>query len=150
MTKKMSNEELYLKLIDKGCSPYEADEYMHQMITYRYLDSLPPSEQHIRHALFMDNKAATGAYDADILGMEEGSEMFDETEDESEVSSDLPSYWELAQTVNDMKDKLNDVLIDKNLHDIVIKHNINEDVEIEDNEGQENKKKSSKKKEKGE
>lgn len=137
MSKKMSNEELYLKLIDKGYSPYEADEHIHQIITYRYLDSLSPSEQHIRHALFMDNKAATGAYDADILGMEEGVEMFGE--DVSEELTQLPSYQEVVSDINDIKDKLSDVLIDKHLYDVVIKHNIQDEDKDQEEQQEEDK-----------
>lgn len=53
--------------------------------------------------------------------------------------------------MKEVKDKLNDYLIDKHLYDVVIKHNINEDKDgNNDSKDKGNKDKNNSKKEKGE
>lgn len=134
-----STEKMLEKLLKEGFSMWEAEDHINTLLTYRYIDSLEPSEQVIRHSLYMDNKASAGAYEAEMVDIED---VFTQGEKDLEAPSDIPSYNDLVETVseqkdklNDVLDKLNDVLIDKHLYDVVVKHNLKEEDNEDENGG---------------
>lgn len=139
MSNYQSTEKMLEKLLKEGLSMWEAEERINTLLTYRYIDSLEPSEQIIRHSIYMDNKASAGVYEAEIMDEED---LFTQGERDLEPPSDIPSYNDLVETVsdlkgtlNDVRDKLNDVLIDKHLYDVVVKHNLKEEDSKDENDG---------------
>lgn len=132
MSNYQSTEKLLEKLLKEGFSMWEAEERINTLLTYRYIDSLEPSEQIIRHSIYMDNKASAGVYEAEIMDEED---LFTQDEKVLEAPSDIPSYNDLVETVSELKDKLNDVLIDKHLYDVVVKHNLKEEDSEDENDG---------------
>lgn len=121
MSSELSLEELYIECLNSGMNVFQADERVNQVLYYRYLDSLEEFEQTVRHGYYMDGKMQQGMYELDLL------EAYDfEIDDEhvtegahKEISSDAPSYGELVEEVKHLKDKMNDILIDKHLVQLI-------------------------------
>lgn len=140
--KRKTIEQLYFEFLEDGLDSFEIDKRINTILFYRSMDEVSPSEALIRQSIRIENLAETGYYDMDIL--DEGDIQLHS--DVQESLDNLPEYASLAEQLSEMKSQLNDLLIDKHLYNVIVKHNINEDNNDSDDGSQD---KDKDKKEKG-
>lgn len=140
--KRKTIEQLYFEFLEDGLDSFEIDKRINTILFYRSMDEVSPSEALIRQSIRIENLAETGYYDMDIL--DEGDIQLHS--DVQESLDNLPEYASLAEQLREMKSQLNDLLIDKHLYNVIVKHNINEDNNDGDDDSQD---KDKDKKEKG-
>ena len=140
--KRKTIEQLYFEFLEDGLDSFEIDKRINTILFYRSMDEISPSEALIRQSIRIENLAETGYYDMDIL--DEGDIQLHS--DVQESLDNLPEYESLAEQMREMKSQLNDLLIDKHLYNVIVKHNINEDNNDGDDDSQD---KDKDKKEKG-
>lgn len=140
--KRKTIEQLYFEFLEDGLDSFEIDKRINTILFYRSMDEVSPSEALIRQSIRIENLAETGYYDMDIL--DEGDIQLHS--DVQESLDNLPEYASLAEQLREMKSQLNDLLIDKHLYNVIVKHNINEDNNDSDDDSQD---KDKDKKEKG-
>ena len=141
---KVNFEEFYLECIKQGLNDYEVDIAISRILFYRVLDESPSSyEAYSTHTQMFESSLEAGAYDNDIAEMEEEAEIAKKTNPSSSVSENesknqLPSYRQVVQDVKDLKDNMNDLLIDKHLWNVVVSNNLKDSETSDDNkEGKE-------------
>lgn len=140
--KRKTIEQLYFEFLEDGLDSFEIDKRINTILFYRSMDEVSPSEALIRQSIRIENLAETGYYDMDILD-EEDIQLHSDVQ---ESLDNLPEYASLAEQLSEMKSQLNDLLIDKHLYNVIVKHNINEDNNDSDDDSQD---KDKDKKEKG-
>ena len=140
--KRKTIEQLYFEFLEDGLDSFEIDKRINTILFYRSMDEVSPSEALIRQSIRIENLAETGYYDMDIL--DEGDIQLHS--DVQESLDNLPEYASLAEQLREMKSQLNDLLIDKHLYNVIVKHNIDEDNNDGDDDSQD---KDKDKKEKG-
>lgn len=140
--KRKTIEQLYFEFLEDGLDSFEIDKRINTILFYRSMDEVSPSEALIRQSIRIENLAETGYYDMDIL--DEGDIQLHS--DVQESLDNLPEYASLAEQLSEMKSQLNDLLIDKHLYNVIVKHNIDEDNNDGDDDSQD---KDKDKKEKG-
>lgn len=140
--KRKTIEQLYFEFLEDGLDSFEIDKRINTILFYRSMDEVSPSEALIRQSIRIENLAETGYYDMDIL--DEGDIQLHS--DVQESLDNLPEYASLAEQLSEMKSQLNDLLIDKHLYNVIVKHNINDDNNDSDDDSQD---KDKDKKEKG-
>lgn len=148
---KVNFEEFYLECIKQGLNDYEVDIAISRILFYRVLDESPSSyEAYSTHAQMFESSLEAGIYDEDIAEMEEETEIAKKTNPSSTVSKNesnnqLPSYQQMAQDIKELKDNMNDLLIDKHLWNVVVSNNIKNSETSDDNKEGKEKPKTSKK-----
>lgn len=148
---KVNFEEFYLECIKQGLNDYEVDIAISRILFYRVLDESPSGyEAYSTHAQMFESSLEAGAYDNDIAEMEEEAEIAKKTNPSSSVSENesknqLPSYRQVVQDVKDLKDNMNDLLIDKHLWNVVVSNNLKDSETSDDNKEGKEKPKTSKK-----
>lgn len=140
--KRKTIEQLYFEFLEEGLDSFEIDSRINTVLFYRSMDEVSPSEALIRQSIRVERLAETGYYDMDIL--DEGDIQLHS--DVQESLNNLPDYENLAEQLREMKSQLNDLLIDKHLYNVIVKHNIDEDNNDGDDDSQD---KDKDKKEKG-
>lgn len=140
--KRKTIEQLYFEFLEDGLDSFEIDKRINTILFYRSMDEVSPSEALIRQSIRIENLAETGYYDMDILD-EEDIQLHSDVQ---ESLDNLPEYASLAEQLSEMKSQLNDLLIDKHLYNVIVKHNIDEDNNDGDDDSQD---KDKDKKEKG-
>ena len=140
--KRKTIEQLYFEFLEDGLDSFEIDKRINTILFYRSMDEVSPSEALIRQSIRIENLAETGYYDMDILD-EEDIQLHSDVQ---ESLDNLPEYASLVEQMKEMKSQLNDLLIDKHLYNVIVKHNINEDNNDSDDDSQD---KDKDKKEKG-
>ena len=140
--KRKTIEQLYFEFLEEGLDSFEIDKRINTILFYRSMDEVSPSEALIRQSIRVERLAETGYYDMDIL--DEGDIQLHS--DVQESLNNLPDYENLAEQLREMKSQLNDLLIDKHLYNVIVKHNIDEDNNDSDDDSQD---KDKDKKEKG-
>ena len=137
---KVNFEEFYLECIKQGLNDYEVDIAISRILFYRVLDESPSGyEAYSTHAQMFESSLEAGAYDEDIAEMEEETEIAKKTNPSSTVSKNesnnqLPSYQQMAQDIKELKDNMNDLLIDKHLWNVVVSNNIKNSETSDDTE----------------
>ena len=121
--KRKTIEQLYFEFLEEGLDSFEIDSRINTVLFYRSMDEVSPSEALIRQSIRVERLAETGYYDMDIL--DEGDIQLHS--DVQESLNNLPDYENLAEQLREMKSQLNDLLIDKHLYNVIVKHNIDED-----------------------
>lgn len=140
---KVNFEEFYLECIKQGLNDYEVDIAISRILFYRVLDESPSSyEAYSTHAQMFESSLEAGIYDEDIAEMEEETEIAKKTNPSSSVSENesknqLPSYQKVVQDVKELKDNMNDLLIDKHLWNVVVSNNIKNSETSDDTETKE-------------
>lgn len=148
---KVNFEEFYLECIKQGLNDYEVDIAISRILFYRVLDESPSSyEAYSTHTQMFESSLEAGIYDEDIAEMEEETEIAKKTNSSSTVSKNesnnqLPSYQQMAQDIKELKDNMNDLLIDKHLWNVVVSNNIKNSETSDDNKEGKEKPKTSKK-----
>lgn len=148
---KVNFEEFYLECIKQGLNDYEVDIAISRILFYRVLDESPSSyEAYSTHAQMFESSLEAGTYDEDIAEMEEEAEIAKKINPSSSVSENesknqLPSYRQVVQDVKDLKDNMNDLLIDKHLWNVVVSNNLKDSETSDDNKEGKEKPKTSKK-----
>lgn len=148
---KVNFEEFYLECIKQGLNDYEVDIAISRILFYRVLDESPSSyEAYSTHTQMFESSLEAGIYDEDIAEMEEEAEIAKKTNPSSTVSKNelnnqLPSYQQMAQDIKELKDNMNDLLIDKHLWNVVVSNNLKDSETSDDNKEGKEKPKTSKK-----
>lgn len=148
---KVNFEEFYLECIKQGLNDYEVDIAISRILFYRVLDESPSSyEAYSTHTQMFESSLEAGIYDEDIAEMEEEAEIAKKINPSSSVSENesknqLPSYRQVVQDVKDLKDNMNDLLIDKHLWNVVVSNNLKDSETSDDNKEGKEKPKTSKK-----
>ena len=135
--KRKTIEQLYFEFLEEGLDSFEIDSRINTVLFYRSMDEVSPSEALIRQSIRVERLAETGYYDMDIL--DEGDIQLHS--DVQESLNNLPDYENLAEQLREMKSQLNDLLIDKHLYNVIVKHNIDEDNNDGDDDSQDKDKK---------
>ena len=135
--KRKTIEQLYFEFLEEGLDSFEIDNRINTVLFYRSMDEVSPSEALIRQSIRVERLAETGYYDMDIL--DEGDIQLHS--DVQESLNNLPDYENLAEQLREMKSQLNDLLIDKHLYNVIVKHNIDEDNNDGDDDSQDKDKK---------
>lgn len=141
--KRKTIEQLYFEFLEEGLDSFEIDSRINTVLFYRSMDEVSPSEALIRQSMRIERLAETGYYDMDMI-LDEGDIQLHS--DVQESLNNLPEYENLAEQLREMKSQLNDLLIDKHLYNVIVKHNIDEDNNDSDDDSQD---KDKDKKEKG-
>lgn len=146
-------EQIHEELFEAGLTPNEIKQHVMDVTWFRYLDTLTPFESIFRQTAVPQASHSHGdTIDDDWLEAEMTPEELGYVEEA--IAQQEKKDKEFAQMKADMKevkDKLNDYLIDKHLYDVVIKHNIKEDKDGNDDlKDKDSKSKNNSKKEKGE
>lgn len=122
-------EQIHEELFDAGLTPNEIKQHIMDVTWFRYLDTLNPFEAIFRqtavpqashsHGDTIDDDWLEEAMSPEELGYVEEAIAQQEKKDKE--------FEQMKIDMKEIKDKLNDYLIDKHLYDVVIKHNIKED-----------------------
>lgn len=131
--KRKTIEQLYFEFLEEGLDSFEIDSRINTVLFYRSMDDVSPSEALIRQSMRIERLAETGYYDMDMI-LDEGDIQLHS--DVQESLNNLPEYASLAEELREMKSQLNDLLIDKHLYNVIVKHNIDEDNNDSDDDSQ--------------
>lgn len=127
--KRKTIEQLYFEFLEDGLDSFEIDKRINTILFYRSMDEVSPSEALIRQSIRIENLAETGYYDMDMI-LDEGDIQLHS--DVQESLNNLPDYENLAEQLREMKTQLNDLLIDKHLYNVIVKHNLDENDDSDD------------------
>lgn len=146
-------EQIHEELFEAGLTPNEIKQHIMDVTWFRYLDTLTPFEAIFRQtAVPQDSHSHGDTIDDDWLEEAMTPEELEYVEEAiTQQEKKDKEFEQMKVDMKEVKDKLNDYLIDKHLYDVVIKHNIKEDKDgNNDSKDKGNKDKNNSKKEKGE
>lgn len=146
-------EQIHEELFEAGLTPNEIKQHIMDVTWFRYLDTLTPFEAIFRQTAVPQASHSHGdTIDDNWLEEEMTPEELEYVEEAiAHQEKKNKEFEQMKVDMKEVKDKLNDYLIDKHLYDVVIKHNIKEDKDgNNDSEDKGNKGKTNSKKEKGE
>lgn len=146
-------EQIHEELFEAGLTPNEIKQHIMDVTWFRYLDTLTPFEAIFRQTAVPQSSQSHGdTIDDNWLEEELTTEELEYVEEAiAQQEKKNKEFEQMKVDMKEVKDKLNDYLIDKHLYDVVIKHNINEDKDgNNDSKDKGNKDKNNSKKEKGE
>ena len=135
--KRKTIEQLYFEFLEEGLDSFEIDSRINTILFYRSMDEVSPSEALIRQSMRLESLAESGYYDMTMI--DEGDIQLHS--DAQESLDNLPEYASLVEQMKEMKSQLNDLLIDKHLYNVIVKHNIDEDNNDGDDDSQDKDKK---------
>ena len=146
-------EQIHEELFEAGLTPNEIKQHIMDVTWFRYLDTLTPFEAIFRQTAVPQASSSHGdTIDDNWLEEELTTEELGYVEEAiAQQEQKNKEFEQMKVDMKEVKDKLNDYLIDKHLYDVVIKHNIKEDKDgNDDSKDKGNKDKNNSKKEKGE
>lgn len=120
--KQKTIEQLYFEFLKEGLDSFTIDNRINTILFYRAMDEVSPSEALIRQSLRVESLAESGYYDMDVLDDKD----FQLDDDLQESIDNLPTYTDLVGQMKEMRSQLNDVLIDRHLYEVIVKHNLDE------------------------
>lgn len=126
--KRKTIEQLYFEFLEEGLDSFEIDSRINTVLFYRSMDEVSPSEALIRQSMRIERLAETGYYDMDVLDDKD----FQLDDDLQESIDNLPAYTDLVEQMKEMRSQLNDVLIDRHLYEVIVKHNLGENDDGDD------------------
>lgn len=126
--KRKTIEQLYFEFLKEGLDSFAIDNRINTILFYRAMDEVSPSEALIRQSLRVESLAESGYYDMDVLDDKD----FQLDDDLQESIDNLPTYTDLVGQMKEMRSQLNDVLIDRHLYEVIVKHNLDENDDGDD------------------
>lgn len=126
--KQKTIEQLYFEFLKEGLDSFTIDNRINTILFYRAIDEVSPSEALIRQSLRVESLAESGYYDMDVLDDKD----FQLDDDLQESIDNLPTYTDLVGQMKEMRSQLNDVLIDRHLYEVIVKHNLDENDDGDD------------------
>lgn len=126
--KQKTIEQLYFEFLKEGLDSFAIDNRINTILFYRAMDEVSPSEALIRQSLRVESLAESGYYDMDVLDDKD----FQLDDDLQESIDNLPTYTDLVGQMKEMRSQLNDVLIDRHLYEVIVKHNLDENDDGDD------------------
>lgn len=126
--KQKTIEQLYFEFLKEGLDSFTIDNRINTILFYRAIDEVSPSEALIRQSLRVESLAESGYYDMDVLDDKD----FQLDDDLQESIDNLPTYTDLVEQMKEMRSQLNDVLIDRHLYEVIVKHNLDENDDGDD------------------
>lgn len=113
----VSIEQIYNELFDAGLTQSEIDKHISNVLYYRWLDTLQPSEAILRQSLEQANKSMMDGMEMDFEIIEEGDEGYDlvkkDIKDDNDSYTHSKEVKELRAELVEMRDKMNDLIIEK-------------------------------------
>src|SRR5699024_7319601 len=119
MENKPSMEELYHEMFAAGLTKKEIRDHITDIMYYRYLDSIELSEALLRHSMVEPD------FQEFEVNLDEDYQMIqqDIQQDQKAEVEQTKEVRELQREMAEMRDKMNDLLIDKYTQPVEVKSN---------------------------